>query len=233
MAGTERHDACAYRGPSRQGVELIRTQTEIPVNSTHHTERNGRERHGAARMRSRAGFTLVEILLVLGIVAIILTIAAPALSPDRWRSDGAVQVVAIAMNAAQRTAVLRQHDVVLTFERSNDRIQVHVDLDNDGVVDSGESTRVIELPETIGFKNTGAAAISGGTPPITFASGSGDPVLTFHRNGSASSEGAVYLGPVRGRKTSVPTAARAVTIERATGVVRCFSYRTGSWEEAC
>lgn len=192
----------------------------------------------AARERSRAagsrrGFTLVEVLLVLGIVGIVMTIAAPALSPDRWRSDGAVQSVAIAMNAAQRTAVLRQHDVVMTFDLDADVIQVHHDADNDGVVDTGEDTRLVDMPETIGFANSGAPDLSQGAGPITWASGSGDPTLTFYRNGSASSEGAVYLSPVRGRKASTATSARAVSIERATGVVRCWTYRNGSWEEAC
>lgn len=181
----------------------------------------------------RGGFTLVEILLVLGIVGVIMTFAAPALSPDRWRSDGAVQSVAIAMNAAQRTAVLRQHDVVMTFDVDGDVIQVHHDEDNDGVVDSGEDTRVIDMPETIGFANSGADKLPQGDAPISWASGTGDPALTFYRNGSASSEGAVYLSPVRGRKASISTSARAVTVERATGVVRCWSYGTGLWVEAC
>jgi len=179
------------------------------------------------------GFTLVEVLLVLGIVGIIMSIAAPALSPDRWRSDGAVQSVAIAMNAAQRTAVLRQHDVVMTFDLDAAVIRVHNDKDNDGVVDSGEETRVIDMPETIGFANSGADKLPQGDAPISWATGSADPVLTFYRNGSTSTEGAVYLSPTRGRKASISTSARAVTVERATGVVRCWSFRTGSWEEAC
>lgn len=182
---------------------------------------------------SRRGFTLVEVLLVLAIVGIIITIAAPALSPDRWRSDGAVQSVAIAMNAAQRTAVLRQHDVVMTFDLNGDVIQVHHDTNNDGTVDSGENTRLIDMPETIGFANSGADQLPQGSGPISWASGSDDPTLTFYRNGSTSTEGVVYLSPVRGRKASVAKSARAVTVERATGVVRCWSFRNGSWEGAC
>jgi len=182
---------------------------------------------------SRRGFTLVEVLLVLGIVGIIMTIAVPGISPDRWRSDGAVQSVAIAMNAAQRTAVLRQHDVIMTFDMDADVIQVHLDTDNDGSVDSGEATRMIDMPETIGFANSGATELPQGSAPISWAPASGDPILTFYRNGSTSSEGAVYLSPTRGRKKAVATSARAVTVERATGVVRCWSFRNATWEEAC
>jgi len=189
---------------------------------------------GASRSRgARRGFTLPEVLLVLAIVGIIMSIAAPAFSPDRWRSDGALQTVAIAMNSAQRAAVLRQHDMVMTFDMDGDVILLHADQNNDGSVNGGEATKTLDMPETIGFANSGAPELSQGSGPISWDTSGSDPVLTFHRNGSASEEGAIYLSPVRGRKAAVAESARAITIERATGVVRCWSYRTSAWEEAC
>ena len=60
------------------------------------------------------------------------------------------------------------------------------------------------------------------------------PALTFHRNGAASEEGVIYLTSLRGAAgddNSQDT--RALQIERATGCVRCFTYRTLAWQEGC
>ena len=138
------------------------------------------------------------------------------------------------LNATQRLAVLRQHDIRVTFMTADRKLQVLHDADNDGTADTGEETQVIELPETIGFGMAGVPSLGSGTGPITFATSTDeDPVLTFHRNGSASSSGYIYLRPLVGSVSESALGVRALAIERATGEIRCFSYRTGAWEESC
>ena len=181
----------------------------------------------------RDGFTLTEMLFVVIIVGIMTTMMAPIFQPGRWRADTAAQELAMTLNATQRLAVLKQHDIVVTFLISDRKLHVLHDTDNDGVVDTGEEERVIDLPETVGFGSGTAPALGSGTGAITFADGDDEPVLTFHRNGSASASGTIYLRPLVGSLSSTNEGVRALTIERATAEIRCFSYRTGHWEESC
>jgi prepilin-type N-terminal cleavage/methylation domain-containing protein len=180
-----------------------------------------------------AGFTVVELLVVLTLAGLLMSIAAPLFQPGRWRADSAVQEVMVGLNAAQRLAVLRQHDVVVTFLVGERRLQLHRDSDNDGTVDGGEDVRVIELPETVGFSRGPAPPISGMGDDVSFAAGTAGPVLIFHRNGSASESGMAYLRPLEGSLATSAAAVRAVSVERATGQVRCYSYRAGTWQSVC
>ena len=201
--------------------------------------RNERRRPGprsgrsVSRARGSAGFSIVEIAFVLVIVGVVTSMMAPLYTPGRWRADGAVQQLALSLNAAQRLAVLRQHDVIITFALGDRAVRVHQDADNDGIQDDGEEWRVIELPETMGFGAGAVPILQGGTAPISFADGNGDPSLTFHRSGSASSTGVIYLRPMQGSLSGSTEGVRAVTVERATGEVRCWSYRSGAWEGSC
>ncbi len=179
------------------------------------------------------GFTLVEIIFVLIVLGIMAGMMTPLFNPARWRADSAVENLAMSLNAAQRLAVLKQHDVVVTFDLTGGKVVLHQDDNNDGVRDTGEEIRVIDLPETMGFGSGSAPNLPEGSGPISFASGTGNPTLTFHRNGSASASGVVYLKPVEGSSAGSATAVRALTVERATGEIRCYSYRTGAWEASC
>ena len=181
----------------------------------------------------RIGFTMIELILVLAIVSVLASFAAPVINPGRWRSDSAVQEVMVALNAAQRLAVLRQHDMIITFRVNERLLRIHRDVDNDGVVDTGEDMRVVELPETIGFARGSSAPIDGASDDVSFTDTGAGPALVFHRNGSASEAGAAYLRPMEGSLAHDSEATRAITVERATGQVRCFTYRTGSWEASC
>ncbi len=170
---------------------------------------------------------------MLVLVSIMAGIMTPLFTPGRWRADSAVQELAMSLNEAQRLAVLQQHDVVITFDVTNRKLTVLQDTNNNGQPDPGEAVSTIELPETIGFGSGSAPALPEGAGPISFAGGDGDPTLTFLRDGSASTSGVVYIEPVEGSMAGDPEAVRALTIERATGAVRCYSYRTGSWEPSC
>jgi prepilin-type N-terminal cleavage/methylation domain-containing protein len=185
------------------------------------------------RDQRRAGFSLVELLFVLALIGLLISIVAPMFNPGRWRSDSAVQELMVGLNAAQRLAVLRQHDVIITFQVDQNRLQLHRDADNDGTIDAGEDTRVIALPETVGFQRGPAPPIYGVSADVSFGETDGQPRLVFHRNGSASESGTAYLRPVEGYMSTDAESSRAVTVERATGQVRCYTYRTGSWEVSC
>lgn len=187
---------------------------------------------GASRV---AGYSMVELLLVLTVVAVMTSIAAPAFFPGRWRADAAVQEVMATLSATQRFAVLRQHDLAVTFLETERSLEVHRDEDNDGVVDAGEDVRRIELPETVGFGVGSAPTMRGdpATSTVTFADPGAGPRLVFHRNGAASQAGRIYLRPHEGSLASDAIAARALEVTRSTGEIRCFSYRSGSWEGTC
>ena len=175
----------------------------------------------------------MELAMVLVLAGILMSMMAPVFKPGRWRADSAVQELTFSLNAAQRLAVMKQHDVVVTFEVENRRVRVLQDQDNDGIADSGENQQVIDLPETIGFGRGSAPALPQGPGPVSFRDNGADPTVTFHRNGSASESGVAYLHPYQGSLSGDTEGVRALTIERATGEVRCHSYRTGSWEASC
>ena len=141
--------------------------------------------------------------------------------------------MALALNGAQRLAVLRQHDVQVTFHVDDRTFEILQDANNNGEADEGEDVRLRQLPETVGFSAGTAPALPEGEGPVTFTAAEGDPFVTFHRNGSASDAGAIYLRPLEGSLSFDDEGVRAVTVERATGGIRCFSYRTGSWEGTC
>lgn len=180
-----------------------------------------------------AGFSLVEMLFVLVIVGVLTSMIAPAFSPGRWRADSAVQEVALSLNAAQRLAVLRQHDVVVRFLLSERALRIHRDGNNNGTEDDGEDVRLQTLPETMGFGSGSVPDLSEGAGPVSFPVRAGSPTLVFHRNGAASSSGVVYVHPVEGSLSQSTEGVRALTVERATGEVRCLSFRTGTWEGSC
>jgi Tfp pilus assembly protein FimT len=171
--------------------------------------------------------------MVLVLAGILMAMMAPVLKPGRWRADSAIRELTLSLNAAQRLAVMRQHDIVATFEVTENKVRVLQDQNNNGVADPGESWSVIELPETISFGMGGAPALPEGPGPVSFRDNSDGPTVTFHRNGSASETGAAYVYPARGSLSDGTEGVRALTIERATGEIRCYSYRSGSWEAAC
>lgn len=187
---------------------------------------------GPARPR---GFTLVEMLAVMALMVAILGIALPNIDVARFRLDGEVQSLALMINSAQRLSVLRQYDIVLAFDETEDRIRLHHDTDKDGVVDTGEDVRFIQLEDEVVFGRGGATALPDGGSPVTFTEvQDGLPAMTFRRNGSASEGGVIYLTSLRAsRAAGYSEHTRAIQIERSTGQVTCLSYRTSSWEIGC
>lgn len=183
-------------------------------------------------MKKKNGFTLIEVMAVLVILGVILGIAVKRVDVERARLDSSVHATTLTLNAAQRKAALRQHDIVVAMDEGNDRLRVHEDRDNDGVVDDDEIVRMVEFADGVVFGRGAAPAHPElGTDAITYTDMQGPyPAVTFHRNGSASAFTGFYL--MYGSSTHKPHT-RAIRVNRSTGEIRCFSYRTGSWEAEC
>ena len=167
----------------------------------------------------RAGFSLIEVLTLLVVLGIMTSIAVPHLDVERFQIEGAMQSVGSMLLTAQRAAVQRQHDVVVSFDATNSRIRIHADTDNDRTIDLGEPVRWEPLGDGVRFGRAGAPALMGEEAAITFSvRQNGLPAVVFSRNGAASEEGGIYLTSTRAlRDATYARDTRALRIDRSTG----------------
>lgn len=186
----------------------------------------------AAIRKATAGFTLLELLAVMSLVGVMMAMVAPRIDTRRFRVDATLQNVSLTLNAAQRLAVLNQHDIVIAFDRDGGKLRVHRDTDADGVVGPGESARWVELESGVTFGRSGSPALllAGGDQVTFTGTQDGYPAVTFLRNGSSSEYGYLYL---TAGGSPDPSYDRAIEVERATGQVRCLSYETSTWGAGC
>jgi len=172
--------------------------------------------------KNKAGFTMIELLIVVLLVSLVAVIAAPRINLTRFRVEGGMRAVQSVMLGAQRMAVTRQHDIVVLFDAPNAMILVHEDANNDGVRDAGERQRGYPLGDGVVFGLNGATARAMGATPITFTQTfQGKPAVVFHRVGSASEAKGIYL---TSQRAGHPEDTRAIEVERSTGRVSWYRF---------
>ncbi len=179
--------------------------------------------------KNSAGFTMIELLIVVLLVSLIAVIAGPRINLTRYKVEGGMRAVQSVMLGAQRMAVTRQHDIVVLFDAPNSMIFVHEDTDNDGDRDAGERQRGYPLGDGVVFGLQGATARAMGATPITFTQiFQSKPAVVFHRVGSASEAKGVYL---TSQRTGHPEDTRAIEVERSTGRVSWYRFSPpSSWK---
>lgn len=188
----------------------------------------------AGEARRPRGYSMVELLLVITLIGILVALAAPSFDTSNQRGDEAMQEVGTSLLAAQRSALAKQHSVVVSFDAPARLIRILDDQNENGIADPGERVRLHTLPEKIVFGRGTAPdyAQAPGNGSVSFTRRSGGlPAVTFLRNGTASEEGGVYLTSTRAsRGEARPGDARVVVVARATGRTSWLSYATGSWK---
>lgn len=180
----------------------------------------------------RAGFSIIELVLVLVVIGIAAGIALPNINITRYQVDGAMRGVGSRLLAAQRQAVTRQHDVIVSFDMAAQAVKVHEDADNDGALSGGERVVTMPLGEKVVYGRGSAGPHTIGAGPVTFTQMvAGQPSVTFHRNGSASQAGGLYMTSRRELNTGAyPADARVVEVDRATGRTSWFHFSSsGGW----
>lgn len=180
----------------------------------------------------RHGFTTIELLLVITVIGLLTAIAVPKIDILRYRVESGIQIVGTTLLAAQRAAVTRQHDVIVTFDEVNRRVIVHRDENNNGQVNGTEHTHAVALDDAVVFGRGGAPARAFGGAAVNFArTVNGLPAVIFHRNGSASSAGGLYLtsGRAAGGDATYARDTRALEMVRATGRAEWWRYHGSGW----
>jgi prepilin-type N-terminal cleavage/methylation domain-containing protein len=173
--------------------------------------------------RRRPGFSLAEIMIVIVVIGAVLAMGIPKLDLMKYRTDAAIQNVRTILMQAQRTALLRQYDVVITLDTVKMVLHWDEDANDDGVIEATEHVRAYPLEDgvqfskaPVGISGGSSASISGGS----LGSMGGLPSVTFHRDGAASSDLTVFIA-----SPADPTHTyRAIQLTQSTGRTDWYRY---------
>lgn len=180
--------------------------------------------------KSRAGFTLIEILMVIVLIALVAAFGIPKLNFSGYRISGAVRGATSLIARAQRTAVTDQNNVNVLFDVPNNQIKLHEDANNDNAIQGSERVRAYPLGEGIVFGRNGAPVRLYSTATVSFSRTQGGmPEIIFRRDGSASENGGFYITTTTAQKSSRPQDARSIEVTRATGRAEWYQYNGSSW----
>jgi prepilin-type N-terminal cleavage/methylation domain-containing protein len=182
---------------------------------------------------SSAGFTLVELLIVVVLIGIVVLFAIPKINVGRLRAKAAMQTIGTSLLEVQREAVARQHNIVVMIDTTRKSLRVLYDSNNNLVENAGERLRVIQLGEELVFGRpaTVAARAFGGSAISFSTTVSGLPAIVYSRNGSAREAGGLYLTTIRALRGFPGHEGETWAMEmiRATGRPEWYRWNGTAW----
>jgi prepilin-type N-terminal cleavage/methylation domain-containing protein len=183
----------------------------------------------APRRVRRSGFSAVELLIVCAIVGIFATLAYPRVNFTQFQVDSGARTVRVALQNAERLAVTRQYDVVVSFDVTNKRLRILEDGNNNDAVDNGERVTYSALEDGVHFK-TPPAGLSGPVTGAVIGSNlktvDGMPTIVFRRDGAASTDLEVYLVSSKEKVSDW----RAIQVVQSTGRTDWYRYLNNLWK---
>ena len=180
--------------------------------------------------QARRGFSLIEMLMVVAIIAIVVTWALPKFSIARYRADAAGRLVRTLLQTAQRNAITRQSDVIISFDLTGNRLRIVQDVNNNSVIDAGELVQFRPLAEGAKFITPTWAGVKGSTPSasvtgVGLSTVNGLTSVIFRRDGSASTDLEIYVT----MRDAVRDEYRAVMLTASTGRTSMYKWNGKIW----
>lgn len=180
----------------------------------------------------RAGFSLIELLMVVVMVGLVSMFALPRMRLERNQVEAATRSVGMAMMVAQREAVSRGHNVLVVFDTAKRSVRTVWDANSNLTQESAEKSRPFPWPDRIVMgRAPGVPALGTAAADIpTMLTLSGAPMLVMQRNGGTDRAVTLYFTSLRAKKgmtTDMDT--RAVVIDRATGRPSSYVYTASGW----
>ena len=167
--------------------------------------------------RSKGGFSMVELIVVMVMMAVIAGMAIPRLNLSQLRADAAAQQVRSVFQTAQRTSLTRQYDVIVSVDTVQFGLRIAEDSSHDGTIQvnewkfwraTGEGSRFAVPP-----RGLNAPVVTSSVLGAQLRIVDGMKSVVFHRDGSTSSDAEIYVeSSYKGR-----TDYRAITVTRSTG----------------
>ncbi|HTS89161.1 MAG TPA: prepilin-type N-terminal cleavage/methylation domain-containing protein [Gemmatimonadales bacterium] len=189
----------------------------------------------APRPSWQAGFTLVEMIIVVVIIGLLATIVMPQINLARIQTKATVQSLGTTLLAVQRQAIARQHNMLVLIDAAGKDLRVVDDSNNDEQVSANERVQFIPLGQNVVFGRPAAVPAQGfGGNAINFTNTettTGLPAIVLYRNGSAKEYGGWYISTVKAM-AGVPGHANetwSMDMERATGRAEWMRWNGSTW----
>ena len=104
------------------------------------------------KFREKTGFSLIEALVVMAMVAIVATLAIPRLSSlrDDLALKGATKTLAADLQYARVASLRRQSRIVVSLTNNASSYQIFVDANDNASLDAGETVlKSVALPQAV------------------------------------------------------------------------------------
>ncbi|MDQ6611325.1 MAG: prepilin-type N-terminal cleavage/methylation domain-containing protein [Gemmatimonadota bacterium] len=179
----------------------------------------------------RAGFSLIELVMVCVIIGLMALFALPRIRIDNTQVDSAVRTIGMSLMVAQREAVARQHNVLVVFDTAHHSVRTVWDANNNGAADADEKSRPFLLPDRVMIglpadvpKLGGAGEVA--TAGLSMADG---PFFIMQRSGSVDRSAVVYFTTKNSMSGGAYRDVRALYISRATGRPVWYKWKGSAW----